>query len=432
MPEAPLTRRLSPIFLAIPIVLTLAGLGLGVMLYLKDYEKDKGTRALEEKARQALAAEVKRHEGLLARRDALRALLGYDGLDYQTWLAGRLAGQVDFKRADEAQQSELRTAEGTVKTLEGDIQSLSDQITAEQQQKQQLITAKRAEIAQKLNDAAAIDGRTTQRTSDLLKRLNDAGATVMDREDERERTRAARQQTKQEQDGNLISIQRQVEQLEDTLSDKRSDIQHVDGRIVRVQAGSDRVVVNLGRRQRMQPGLRFKVVDKGQIAGDLKNPTGPPLIPKSAEVKSEIEIISVGENQSTGVVLTLDFSKPVLPGDAIFNAGYDPAYQTRFVVVGQIDLTGDGQDDRELLERLIGEIGGAIVDKVDVRTDFVLVGTNWPTDDPALRNRYYRDQEQIRAAETLDVSFLSVRRFLDYLGVRIGADGVPRPVESTL
>jgi len=434
MPDAPFSRRPSPILLVIPVILTIAGIALSVMLYLNLYKKDEGALAQEEAASAQLARIRQQHDELLQREGALRGVLGYAGEDYQAWLEAKLrvGSHVDFKLAAEARESERRTLDGNVTALNSQIQQVSDQITSVQEAKKRLIETKRVEIDQKLKDGATADQRYTPSTSVLLKRINESGTVLIEKRDERDRAKRVQKETKEKQDRTLIALQWQLERLEDTLSGQRGLVQHVDGHVVRVGLGSDRVIVDLGRRHRLRPGLRFKVVEKGQVARDPRRPSGPLLVPPTAAHKGEIEILRVYDDQSSAVILNVDIGKPFLSGDAIYNPGYDPKYKTRFVLVGRLDLTGNSRHDGDLVERLIADIGGVIEDEVDVRTDFLLVGADWPTDDPTSAKRYYRDQEQIKAAEGLDVSFLSVRRFLEYAGVRIGLDGVPQPAGAGL
>lgn len=426
MPDQPFAKRPSPVLLIIPLVLTLAGIGLTIMFYLQYNDKRgdrEGSLALEEKIQREVNTAMATRDEYVKRRDSLKALLGYDGDDYQEWLRQELAGKADFKSRMEDYQATIARLKSVKAALEADHARLLAEIRQTEAEKARLIAARQADFQRKTSDLKTLEASFTPRTDDLLKRLAEAGTTADQKRRELEAVLAQHKAETARQNETIITLQREVDMMEDAIAERRRQAQTVDGRILTVPPGAGTVTVDLGRRQRVRQGMRFKVVDKGQLTVNPDDPKARPIIPDTATFKGEIEITHVYETQSQAQVLNLNFANPMLPNDGIYNPAFHPGYRTKFVVVGLIDLDGDGTDDAEEVANLIAEIGGDIQDEVTIATDFLLVGQNWPTVEPELRRRYWRDQEQIKAAEQLDVSFLSVRRFLDFVGVQAGRDG---------
>ena len=63
--------------------------------------------------------------------------------------------------------------------------------------------------------------------------------------------------------------------------------------------------------------------------------------------------------------------KPILKGDHILTASWDPGYQVPFAVAGRFDLDGDPYDDLEKLVRMIERNGGKVVAKHDIEGSVV-------------------------------------------------------------
>lgn len=426
MVDPSLPRRPSPVLLIIPLVLTLAGIGLSVALYLKLYNKDpkEGTLAAEKEQARQLAEITRQRDGERARIEKMRAILGYPGGDYRDWLDREVGkGVIDVKTALDDRHSKIKALEGRVGSLKTDKANLNTQIAQVQKATKDYIAAKRAEKEQKLRELESIDQDYRPRTDDLLKRIIEDGKRVVEREAALKTIRTKHAAQKKEHNATLIAITEQIVILRDALYEQEKLQQRIDGRVVSVPPGTTTVVIDIGRQQRVRQGMVFKVVGKGQVVSDPRNPRAAPLVAENATYKGEIEVTRVFETQSRAVLSRLDFTKPMLPGDGIVNAVFNPHQVTRFVAVGRIDFDGDGEHDPDVLRRLVSEIGGVIEDEVTVQTDFLVVGQNWPTVEPELRKRYWRDQAQIKKAEEFLVSFLSVRRLLEYVGVQTGRNG---------
>ncbi len=144
----------------------------------------------------------------------------------------------------------------------------------------------------------------------------------------------------------------------------------VDGGVISVNEGERTVAVNLGRKQKVVLGMTFAVYSSPQA-----------IKPDDAGVyspgKATLEVINVGEASSTCRVTSEMRGNPVVRGDVVANAVYDPNKVYKFVVYGSFDADRDGLAtpvEKDALEAMIRTWGGDIVSDVQGDVDFVVLG----------------------------------------------------------
>ena len=151
----------------------------------------------------------------------------------------------------------------------------------------------------------------------------------------------------------------------------------VDGRVVGVEAGSNQVFIGLGQKDHVVLGMRFAVYSAGtQIQAD---PSGN--YPRG---KAELEIIRVGEDSSVARATSETAGNPIVKGDIIANAIYDPSKVYKFMVYGNFDSNGDGRSTAQEAEDVKATIkawGGQIADDLVGDVDFLVLGSR-PTMPP--------------------------------------------------
>ncbi len=161
-----------------------------------------------------------------------------------------------------------------------------------------------------------------------------------------------------------------------------------DGEVTAVAEGLKTAYLNLGRRQRLQRGMRFTVFSYG-----------PGGVPRR---KGEIEVLDVKEELSKAAILSVTSQRdPIVEGDLIANPIYRPSAAPNFVLCGQ--MTRYSPED---LMHLIEENGGKVQAKVSSDTDFVVAGGD--------RARYESDPN-FREALQLGLRVMSEQDLLDYL-----------------
>ena len=122
-----------------------------------------------------------------------------------------------------------------------------------------------------------------------------------------------------------------------------------DGRIVRANNVRRIVWINLGSRHGVQPGMTFNVWS-AVASVDLDKP-------KANIVVSRV----IDRGLSEARIVDADPKHPVVDGDLICNAAFDPGRRTTFVLAGVIDIDGDGTDDRQIVRNCIRRSGGEVL-----------------------------------------------------------------------
>jgi len=144
----------------------------------------------------------------------------------------------------------------------------------------------------------------------------------------------------------------------------------IDGRVVGATVADRQVFIDLGQDQRVVLGMTFEVYASGtdiRPDSDGEFPAG----------KATIEITRVGDNTSVARVVRETRGQPVVEGDVIANAAYDPDKIYYFVVFGDFDTNHDGQAtsaERGSLISLVEEWGGKVGDEITGQTDFLVLG----------------------------------------------------------
>jgi hypothetical protein len=146
----------------------------------------------------------------------------------------------------------------------------------------------------------------------------------------------------------------------------------VDGTVIGTNGVERTVQLSIGRKDRVVLGLPFTVYAQGTtIKPDEKTGEYPPG-------KATVEVIRVGEDSSTARVLREVKGSPIVRGDVIANAVYDPAKKYKFLVYGNFDpdrtgvATALGAGE---IKAWIKDWGGEVVDDMAGDVDYVVLGT---------------------------------------------------------
>ncbi|MFP4144631.1 MAG: hypothetical protein ACOCTI_01050 [Phycisphaeraceae bacterium] len=334
-------------------------------------------------------------------------------------------------------------------SLMQEIDRLNDELDAARQRLEQ--TQQALQQQQQAADAAqeklAAEGEQYQQSrQELDQRMAEA-------EDIAEKFIRLQEQMEQELTQNIeqqaeehLTERRELEQRVEELRDRTS---YLEGRLVRLRNASGsieapeyleadgaitslmpqakKVLINLGRKDHVVPGMTFEVFAKDRLVKPTPEHEG-------LRGKASIEVIKVNEDNSVARVVRTSPRRHLVREDKIINAVYDPDTTYTFRVYGQFDLDGDGEssdDDRERLENLIREWGGKLSDDLDYEVDFLVLGQEPPlpealrqgTIDPvkvsehaeAVRN-YEAYQELTGQARDLSIPILNQNRFLRLVG----------------
>jgi hypothetical protein len=144
----------------------------------------------------------------------------------------------------------------------------------------------------------------------------------------------------------------------------------VDGEIIATNSAAREVTLSIGRKQKVGVGLTFavypdaatlKLDDKGQY------PRG----------KATLEVTSVSDETCTARITGEVKGNPVVRGDVVANAVFDPKKVYKFVVFGNFDANSDGVatgQERNDIRAMIEGWGGKVADDLSGDADFLVLG----------------------------------------------------------
>ncbi|MDF1870023.1 MAG: hypothetical protein P1U30_06495 [Phycisphaerales bacterium] len=201
----------------------------------------------------------------------------------------------------------------------------------------------------------------------------------------------------------------------------------VDGRIDQVITSDDEVLLSIGRKQKAVLGMTFAVYDN---ATEIRVNPATNQYPAG---KAVIEIIEVEDDFSRARIIASSQGNPIIRGNVIANAVYDPKKTYKFVVDGLFDIDGNGVATRfetDELEALIEQWGGKLEDDVVGDIDFVVLGEKPILPPPpgpgapiATMQEYVRLQREIQRyddllirAEDASIPLLNANRLQTLIG----------------
>jgi hypothetical protein len=233
----------------------------------------------------------------------------------------------------------------------------------------------------------------------------------------------------------LTDAKQQINTLQIKLGENRIDTQgpivrNPDGKIIRIP-GKDTVYINLGQEASITPGLTFEVYDKIDGIPPLGDPATNDKLPQG---KASIEVVRVGSGSSEARITRQTPGTQLVEGDLIANLIYDPNVKYNFIVYGDFDMDRNGQatpQEADVIRRLVTQWGGQLMDKVNVDTDFVVLGqepvlptfTREDLQDPFNAKRLADAQAALEAydqvrnrARDLHIPIMNQNRFLYLIG----------------
>ena len=178
---------------------------------------------------------------------------------------------------------------------------------------------------------------------------------------------------RQLQDQNLLL----QDQVADLRGERNKDLLRpedefalVDGQIAGIDGGAGQIFINIGRADKVRLGMTFAVYGSGREI----RPDDAGEYPRG---KATIEVIAVDANAATCRILSETRGNPVVKGDVIANAVYDPKKTYKFLVWGNFDADRDGRatpQEKMDIEAMILAWGGEVVEELTGGVDFLVLG----------------------------------------------------------
>jgi len=300
--------------------------------------------------------------------------------------------------------------------LEGQIKGLQDELAAAKAEH----TRQMAQLQQNLDDektriTAARDSAVQQseQFKEEMQRITDRIIA--------ERSAAAKERDK---------LTREILTLQNNLKDMAKEIAAfrkvptetgVDGHVVSIAEQGQTLVAygDLGKKDGVLLGMTFSIFSPSELGKTLPNP------------KAQCRIVKIMDNSCELRIYEIQRDNPVVIGDVLHNPVYDRSRRMRFVLVGKMDIDGDGLDDSEQLKALIQDFGGKIDPALTVQADFLVVGEEPvvaapPAADASPQERVKYEEhrksfiqytEAKARAENFSIPVLSLNRFLGLVGL---------------
>lgn len=211
---------------------------------------------------------------------------------------------------------------------------------------------------------------------------DDVNKTKAFMESEIERIRERSTQTESVMSSKIRDLESENLQLKDRLArltaaknrdmiKGQSEFALVDGEIIGLNQGANQVTISRGLRDKVILGMSFSVYsDATAIKPDAATGEYP-------RPKATIEVINIGETSSTCRITGETKGNPVVRGDVIANAIYDPSKVYTFLVYGNFDANGDGiatEGEIESVKAMIAGWGGRTTDELSGDVDFLVLG----------------------------------------------------------
>lgn len=329
-----------------------------------------------------------------------------------------------LKATEETNRSQLARFEEDRKKVATAVEEAKENIKALQTQLD--------EAKQKHADAIAEREKTVTAMTETADRANRESQVAM----------AEKNAQIQRLKNNIDNLRRIIEDLRPRATGKV--IAKANGTIIRTNNTNNECYINLGRVDRVVPGLTFSVHDpRLGIQTDAAGAKG----------KAGIEVIDVGERESLCRITHLEKNQRLQSGDLIYNIVFttDKTRPLHFAVYGAFDLKGDGHPtaaEREKIVKMIQDWGGVIDDlqfieetdkagntkkvaALSPQTDYVVLGTapKLPQGvkisdlDEVSKERYKALSDSLKEYERLEseakrssVPILNANRFLNMVG----------------
>lgn len=278
--------------------------------------------------------------GVIRSRDAqiadLNARLSQAEKDRTTALA-------DLANETERVKTLIASHQKTVETMNGDIEKYKSEVTTYRDDVNRTKSMMEQEIEKARERAAQIEATLSEKN----RKLEGENLQLVDR---------------------LAKLQK--EKTKDILK-PQSEAALVDAEIIGLNQGANQVTISRGRQDKVFLGMPFAVYsDATAIKPD-------PATGEYPRPKATIEIIAVGETSSTCRITSETRGNPVVRGDVVANAIYDPSKVYTFLVYGNFDANGDGvatANETTDIRAMIESWGGRVVDELSGDVDFLVLG----------------------------------------------------------
>jgi hypothetical protein len=365
-----------------------------------------------------------------ARIDSVNNTLSKAGVQGITLRPDNLLGNIELLANTLVDRD--RTMASTTDKLQRELAASTNAVNAAKEaaaEKDKAVAAAQADAAA-ARDAAAKDRAAQQAVID---KINEDVKTAAE---EQAKLLEAKQLEVTAANQKITELEKLNERIKTQLALRRGDvkepsIRRTDGAITQISQDGKTVYINRGQGDQITAGLTFEVYDQNEGVPPLGDGMREEDMPVG---KGSIEVISVGATSSECRIIKTTPGMTMRIGDVIANLVYDPNIKSNFVIYGKFDLDRNKvatDQEADVIKRLVTQWGGRIVDKIDVDTDYVVLGSepvlpNFSPEDlqqPENVKRLTDAQAELEAynkvqadAKDLHIPVMNQNRFLYFVG----------------
>lgn len=182
-----------------------------------------------------------------------------------------------------------------------------------------------------------------------------------------------------------------------------------DGEIRHVNQRSRTVWINLGRADALRPQVTFTV-----HSADV-----PPASPNATKAKIQVTQI-LGDHLAEARILEDSLTNPLVPGDKVYTALWDPGRVERFYIAGRIAIGGES-DGAAQLKSMIALSGGVLdgeLDEKNNQTGAMTASTRYLVLGEVTLQCKAKYDQLVADAKLLGVEAIGIDKFLDHIGYK--------------
>ncbi len=333
----------------------------------------------------------------------------------------------------EENRREIRNAETQLEGLRDTVATRDAELAEKQAQLDQMKKDHANELAEVSAEIHAYRDAAEQYRDELRETIDKMNARV-ERAEDQHRDRIAEVQAELDSTSQeLVLLLSRVDEYEALFNNMRIKAKDpallVDGTVIDVESANEQVYIDRGRRDRIVLGMTFEIYD--DFSAIRVNPrTG--VLPRG---KASLQVVKVDETTSTCKLTRTVPGRPVVRGNVLANAIYDPSYVFKFLIHGKFDVDGDGRPseaEAEYLRSRVIDWGGEVVIGTELPgdLDFLVLGEMPPMPAPlrpdanAVQEQLYLDQRVARLtyealfqrASDAQIPVLNDNRFMVLIG----------------
>jgi predicted nucleic acid-binding Zn-ribbon protein len=303
-----------------------------------------------------------------------------------------------FEMATKRAVPEYRAKVVKINDLTSRIGDLEGQVSSKTTAMDALRSEKDAEIASKSSQLRDAEQAAADRQSDIEGQLANVRTSLTDSESKLRKVRSEVEVQNRAHAQEVSMMQARAEEQGRKLAFLKEP-EAADGEILAVSEKLDLAWINVGQKNRLQRGTRFRIVDG---------------TPGDEHLKAWCTVTRVEETMAE-VLLTdqVDIYDPAVAGDIIYNPVYDPMSVRNAALVGRFS----GAWNEKELRLLLAEVGIEVQDGVDKTTDYLIVGSAIYMDEdgePLEEPRNPNEEPEYSNAVAMGVQVVPIKQIREY------------------